>query len=68
MFEAADPQDRLYGYERSRETLRAAADRPAERILEALIADWRRHLHSAQPLDDTTVLVLKRRAAAEASR
>lgn len=61
VFEAADPQDQLYGYERPRDTLRAAADRPAEKILEALLADWRRHLRSAQPLDDTTVLVLKRR-------
>jgi stage II sporulation SpoE-like protein len=62
VFEAADPQDHLYGYERLRETLRPLTDRPAEQILEAVLADWRRHLRSAQPLDDTTVLVLKRRS------
>jgi len=61
VFEAADPQEHLYGYERLRETLRGLADRPAEQIGEAILADWRRHLRSAQPLDDTTVLVLKRR-------
>ncbi|HEX4964926.1 MAG TPA: PP2C family protein-serine/threonine phosphatase, partial [Thermoanaerobaculia bacterium] len=61
LFEAADPQDHVYGYERLREILRAAAERPAETVLEAVLADWRRHLRSAQPLDDTTVMVLKRR-------
>ncbi|HEX3555170.1 MAG TPA: PP2C family protein-serine/threonine phosphatase [Thermoanaerobaculia bacterium] len=61
LFEAADPQEHVYGYERLREALRAVADRPAEKIVEALLADWRRHLRSADPLDDTTVLVLKRR-------
>ena len=39
-----------------------AAGRPAEKILEVLLEDWRHHLRAAQPLDDTTVVVLKRNA------
>lgn len=66
LFEAADAKDELYGFEPIREVLRGAVDRPADQILEALLADWRRHLRSARLLDDTTVLVLKRRAGAGA--
>ena len=41
--------------------------RPAEKILEALLEDWRRHLRDGPPLDDTTVLVLRRSAAERAA-
>ncbi|HET9212074.1 MAG TPA: SpoIIE family protein phosphatase [Thermoanaerobaculia bacterium] len=60
LFEASDGSGRIYGFERLRELLREMGDRPADKILEALIEDWRRHLRASQPLDDTTVVVLKR--------
>jgi sigma-B regulation protein RsbU (phosphoserine phosphatase) len=60
LFEASDGNGQPYGYDRLREVLREAAGRPADKILDALLADWRRHLRAAQPLDDTTVVVLKR--------
>jgi hypothetical protein len=62
LFEAADGNGRVYGFERLLEVLRDAGSRPAEKILEALIEDWRRHLRATRPLDDTTVMVLKRSA------
>jgi len=34
--------------------------RPADAIVEALFADWRRHVGEGPPADDTTVLVVKR--------
>lgn len=52
-----------YGYERPREVLRRHAGQPAAAVLEAVLADWRRHLGPADPADDTTVLVLERTAA-----
>lgn len=60
LFEAMDGSDAPYGYERAREILRGAGARPAGKILEALLADWRRHLHGGAPLDDTTMVVLRR--------
>ena len=61
LFEAADPRENQYGYERPRDLLRALGDRSAEEILEALFADWRSYMRSdGPPADDTTVLVLKR--------
>ena len=65
LFEAVDGNEVAYGFERLSETLRGAEGRPAEKILEALLEDWRRHLRTAQPLDDTTVLVLRRAAGRE---
>jgi hypothetical protein len=62
LFEAADGEETFYGYERARRILRLAAGRNAGAILEALLTDWRHFLHGVQPLDDTTVLVLKRTA------
>jgi sigma-B regulation protein RsbU (phosphoserine phosphatase) len=61
LFEAPDWNGTPYGYEHPSEILRWTARRPAEAILEALLADWRRHLHNEEPPDDTTVLVIKRR-------
>ncbi|MEA2694412.1 MAG: phosphoserine phosphatase RsbU/P, partial [Acidobacteriota bacterium] len=61
LFEAADWNGTAYGYERPSEILRWTFRRPAEAIVEALLADWRRHLRNEEPPDDTTVLVIKRR-------
>jgi hypothetical protein len=61
LFEAADWNGAAYGYERPSEILRWTFRRPAEAIVEALLADWRRHLRNEEPPDDTTVLVIKRR-------
>jgi serine phosphatase RsbU (regulator of sigma subunit) len=60
LFEAADPEGALYGFERARSVLRVVAKRNAGKVLEALLADWRHHLRAARPLDDTTIVVLKR--------
>lgn len=64
LFEAADLKLRQYGFDRPRDLLRGLADRPAREILEALLADWRRHLDGEAPQDDTTIVVVKRTVAA----
>lgn len=64
LFEASDGGGRIYGFDRLRHLLRDIRYLPADRILEALFADWRHHLRSAQALDDTTVVVVKRESAA----
>jgi hypothetical protein len=61
LFEAQDGDGSLYGFERVQAVLRVASGWDAERILAAVLADWNHHLHTAQPLDDTTVVVLRRR-------
>jgi hypothetical protein len=66
LFEATDPRENQYGYDRPRELLRALGDRSAAEILEALFADWRKHMGTeGPPADDTTVLVVKRRGEVE---
>jgi serine phosphatase RsbU (regulator of sigma subunit) len=60
LFEAADGDGEAYGFDRLRDTLRGAEARPAEKNLETLLDDWRRHLRAAQPLDDTTLLLIMR--------
>jgi sigma-B regulation protein RsbU (phosphoserine phosphatase) len=60
LFEGADGDGTLYGFDRARKVLRVASARDAGKILEALVADWNHHLRGAQPLDDTTVVVLRR--------
>jgi sigma-B regulation protein RsbU (phosphoserine phosphatase) len=60
LFEAMDGGGTPYGYERAREVLQGAGAREADKILETLLADWRRHLRGGAPLDDTTVVVLRR--------
>ncbi len=61
LFEATDPHEVQYGYERPRDLLRKLGDRPAPGILAALLDDWRTYMRSDDPpADDTTVLVLKR--------
>jgi sigma-B regulation protein RsbU (phosphoserine phosphatase) len=65
LFEAMDGGDAPYGYERAQEVLRGAGSRDAGKILEALLADWRRHLRGAAPMDDTTLVVLRRSGGPE---
>jgi serine phosphatase RsbU (regulator of sigma subunit) len=60
LFEAADHEGVLYGFDRARTVLGVAASRGAGKILEALMAGWRHHLRAVRPLDDTTIVVLKR--------
>jgi len=60
LFEALDAGSEPYGYERAREIFRAAGSRQPDKILQALLADWRRHLRGGAPLDDTTLVVLQR--------
>jgi hypothetical protein len=61
LFEAQDGDGSLYGFDRAQAVLRAVAGKDAGRVLEALLADWSHHLRGAQPLDDTTVVVLRRK-------
>ena len=65
LFEAADARENQYGYEHPREFLHNLGDRSAAEILEALFADWRRHLGAEEHQDDTTVVVVKRSRAGE---
>ncbi|HSF44092.1 MAG TPA: PP2C family protein-serine/threonine phosphatase, partial [Thermoanaerobaculia bacterium] len=60
LFEAMDRGGAVYGFERAREVLESAADRPAEKILEAFLDDWRGHLRGQRPMDDTTLVVIRR--------
>jgi serine phosphatase RsbU (regulator of sigma subunit) len=62
LFEGPDRFDAPYGYDRPRAVLEGIGlwRRPAEAIVEALFADWRRHVGDSSPADDTTVLVVKR--------
>ncbi|MEO8053794.1 MAG: PP2C family protein-serine/threonine phosphatase [Acidobacteriota bacterium] len=62
LYEGPDLVDAPYGYDRPRDVLTAASlwRRPADAIVEALFADWRRHVGEGTPADDTTILVIKR--------
>ena len=62
LFEGPDRFDVPYGYDRPRAVLEGVGlwRRPPEAIVEALFADWRRHVGEGPPADDTTVVVLKR--------
>lgn len=60
LFEGADWQGIPYGYDRPRDLLKMLGEKPAAEILEALFADWRRHLGAQEHQDDTTVVVIKR--------
>jgi hypothetical protein len=61
LFEGVDANGRAYGYERIREIVARAARRPAADIVNALFDDWRTHVGSGSPEDDTTVVVVKRK-------
>ncbi len=62
LYEGPDLVDTPYGYDRPRDVLTVASlwRRPADAIVEALFADWRRHVGDGTPADDTTILVVKR--------
>jgi serine phosphatase RsbU (regulator of sigma subunit) len=62
LYEGPDLVDVPYGYDRPRDVLTAVSlwRRPAEAIVDALFADWRRHVGDVTPADDTTILVVKR--------
>ncbi len=60
LFEAIDWNANPYGFDRPREVLRTLEHRPAAEILDTLLADWRTHIKSEAPPDDTTILVVKR--------
>lgn len=62
LFEGTDRFDDPYGYERPAAVLSSVGlwRRPAEAIVEALIADWRLHVGQGAPPDDTTIVVVKR--------
>src|SRR5947209_6722460 len=60
LFEATDSRGISYGYDRPREVLQGLAGKPANEILEGLLADWRLYRGSVEQEDDTTVVVVKR--------
>ena len=62
LYEGPDLLDAPYGYDRPRDVLTSVSlwRRPAEAIVDALFADWRRHVGEGAPADDTTILVVKR--------
>ncbi|HKV08587.1 MAG TPA: PP2C family protein-serine/threonine phosphatase [Thermoanaerobaculia bacterium] len=60
LFEAMDRGGAVYGFERAGAVLQNAADRTAEKILEAFLDDWRGHLRGQRPMDDTTLVVIRR--------
>jgi len=60
LFEAGDAHDRPYGFDRLRALLGKVSRRPATAILTAIVDDWRAHVDSAAPADDTTIVVVKR--------
>jgi serine phosphatase RsbU (regulator of sigma subunit) len=62
LYEGPDLRDFPYGYDRPRDVLTSVSlwRRPADAIVEALFADWRRHVGDGVPADDTTILVVKR--------
>jgi serine phosphatase RsbU (regulator of sigma subunit) len=60
LIETQDWQENPYGFDRPREILRHTPSAPAASLLENLLADWRRHLGTEEPPDDTTVVVVRR--------
>lgn len=62
LFEALDADDEVYGFPRLTRLLPSVSWRTADRIVTAVFDDWRSHLRLLLPRDDTTVVVLKRKA------
>jgi hypothetical protein len=60
LIETQDWQQTSYGFDRPLEVLRRDTTLQAEKVLEALLADWRQHLGTEEPPDDTTVVVVRR--------
>jgi hypothetical protein len=67
LYEAVNWESSPYGFDRPREVLRTLETRTAEEILETLLADWRSHVRSEAPPDDTTIVVIKRATAFDRS-
>jgi hypothetical protein len=62
LFEGTDAAGEAYGFDRMRKLLRKVSSRPAEAILTAIVDDWREHVGLDAPPDDTTIVVVKRKA------
>lgn len=62
LFESPDPNGHPYGFDRLRRILRKVPSRPAAAIVEAIVQDWREHVGPDAPPDDTTIVVVKRKA------
>jgi hypothetical protein len=60
LIETQDFLENPYGFDRPQELLRQTPNAPAGSLLEILLADWRRHLGTEEPPDDTTVVVVRR--------
>src|SRR4051794_6647026 len=65
--EARSPDGRFYGEDRYRATLAAAARRPADQVVDAVVADVTRFRDGAEASDDLTLLVVGRRPDASAT-
>lgn len=59
LFESPDANGKPYGFDRLRERLADLARHSADRALDEIFADWRTHVGTLAPPDDTTVVVLK---------
>ena len=62
--EAQDRQGRFYGEHRLQDLLRSLGVRPAQEVLEAVLADVKRFTGSAPQQDDITLIVIRRQAEA----
>ncbi len=62
LFEAVDWNSSPYGFDRPQQILRTLEERSAAEVVDILLQDWRKHLRSEAPPDDTTVVVIKRKA------
>lgn len=62
LFEGLDRFEEPYGYDRPRAVLESIGlwRKASDAIVDALFADWRRHVGQGAPADDTTILVVKR--------
>jgi sigma-B regulation protein RsbU (phosphoserine phosphatase) len=61
IWETASPEKELYGKERLCEVIRAHAEEDARTIGDAIIADLNAFRGSDRPLDDVTMVILKRK-------
>lgn len=61
VWETAAPDKELYGKERLRALLKAHAHQPAEEIVAAIVGALNEFRGSERPLDDVTLIVIKRR-------
>ncbi len=59
IWEARDPEDRMYGHKRLEQELMACREASAEEIYEAIIASVITFCAGRPPKDDVTLVVLK---------